>query len=284
MTRNILTTRHLPALVDFAASNVLVAFDYDGTLAPIAPTPEAARMRPETCRLLARVARRYPCVVISGRPLDDLTKLLSGIPGWHLVGDHGFEASGHRRSQAPHVRDWVDVLHERLPARLGLSVEEKKHSVTIHYRHVRGKQRALEAIANAVGHLRNVRALRGAEAVTLLPYGGPHKGVALQQVCGVFGCETAIYVGDDDTDEDAFASAASDRLLSIRIGTRGASLARYRIRSQREVDTLLTTLLELRATRVAQSRPQTETRTVLRSASGSERLRRQGRPKRIEHR
>jgi trehalose 6-phosphate phosphatase len=248
MTLNILAKRHLPALTDFAASNVLLGFDYDGTLAPIAPTPAAARMRPKTSHLLARVARRYPCVVISGRPLDDLTRRLRGIPVWHLVGDHGFERSGHPGRQAPHVRGWVNTLRGRLRAHQGLFIEPKKHSVTIHYRHVRDKRRALEAIADAVGHLQGARARGGVEAVTVLPCGGPHKGVALQQLRRVCACHTAIYVGDDDTDEDAFASAGSERLLSIRVGTLGASLARYRIRAQTDIDRFLLALLELRAT------------------------------------
>ena len=247
--RNILTKRHFPVLANFAASNVLLAFDYDGTLAPIASTPAAARMRPETRRLLARVARRYPCVVISGRPLDDLTRRLRWIPVWHLVGDHGFEHAGGLHNEVPHVRGWVDQLRQRLPARRGLVIEQKKNSVTVHYRQVRDKRRVLEAIAAAVHHLEDARMVGGAEAINLLPRAGPHKGMALHQARRVFACDTAIYVGDDDTDEDAFGSAPADRLLSIRVGTRRASLARYRLRSQEDVDTLLQALLELRAVR-----------------------------------
>ena len=55
-------------LETFAWSNVLLAFDYDGTLAPIAARPEDAHMRPDTQALLTSVARAYPTVVISGRP------------------------------------------------------------------------------------------------------------------------------------------------------------------------------------------------------------------------
>jgi len=274
MTQNILATRHLPTLTDFAESNVLLAFDYDGTLAPLAPTPVAARMRTRTRHLLARVADRYPCVVISGRSLDDLTRRIGRGSAWYLVGDHGFEATGHRRRQAPHVREWTGVLRERLPAHLGLEIEAKKHSVTVHYRRARDTRRALEAIADAVVHLRNARTLSGAKAVTLLPRGGPHKGVALQQVRRVFGCDTAIYVGDDDTDEDAFDSAAPDQLLSIRVGTSGASRARYRIRSQLDVDTLLKALLAVRATRFVEDRLHRTTHSGPRSRPDSERLRR----------
>jgi trehalose 6-phosphate phosphatase len=81
--------QHVEQLQAFALSNLLVAFDYDGTLAPIAPTPEAASMRADTRRLLGRVASRYPCVVISGRALDDLTRRLDGIPLWYVFGNQG---------------------------------------------------------------------------------------------------------------------------------------------------------------------------------------------------
>jgi trehalose 6-phosphate phosphatase len=245
----ILSRRHLPVLAQFAASNVLVAFDYDGTLAPIAATPAAARMRPKTRTLLARVAKRYPCVVLSGRPLDDLTRRLRRIPVWHLVGDHGFEPWGETREASAHVRGWVSQLRERLPVRKGLVIEQKRHSVTVHYRHVRDKRHVLPLLAEAVRELPHVRAIGGAEALNLIPGGGPNKGVALQQARRVFACDTAIYVGDDDTDEDAFASAEGDRLLSIRVGSKHPSVAHYRLRGQADVDALLELLLELREKR-----------------------------------
>jgi trehalose 6-phosphate phosphatase len=244
--RLILAARHVPALAHFAASNVLVAFDYDGTLSPIAPTPGAARMRPTTRRLLAAVARRYPCVVLSGRPLDDLTRRLRRVPVWHLVGDHGAEAAGARRETSPHVREWVAQLYERLPPQRGLVIEQKRHSVTIHYRAVRDKDRALAAIAEAVRDLRDARVVGGAQAVNLIPSRGPHKGSALQQARRVFACDAAIYVGDDETDEDAFRSAGPDELLSIRVGTTRPSAAQYRLRSQAEIDELLKWLVRLR--------------------------------------
>lgn len=251
--RLILSARHLPALAHFAASNVLVAFDYDGTLAPIARTPAAARMRTTTRRLLAAVARRYPCVVLSGRPLDDLTRRLRRVPVWHLVGDHGSESPGAIREMSPHVAEWVAELRQRLPVARGLVIEQKRHSVTIHYRQVRDRRRVLAAVADAVRDLRGARVIGGAEAVNLIPSGGPDKGSALQQARRVFACDTAIYIGDDDTDEDAFRSAGPQELLSIRVGTRPPSAAQYRLRSQTEADALLKRLVQLRRVTGARS-------------------------------
>jgi len=244
--RLILGARHLSVLAQFATSNVLVAFDFDGTLAPIVPDPADAQMRPATRRLLAAVARRYPCVVLSGRPLDDLTPRLRRVPVWHLVGDHGSEFPGTARAMSPHVGEWVAQLRQRLPRTPGLLIEQKRHSVTIHYRRVRDKPRVLAAVAEAVRDLQDVRVIGGAQAVNLIHCAGPNKGSALQNARRAFACQTAIYVGDDDTDEDAFASGSADELLSIRVGTRGSSAARYRLRSQMEIDRLLKTLVDLR--------------------------------------
>src|SRR5690349_15297415 len=70
--------REMEMLADFARSNVLLAFDYDGTLAPIVDHPRDAVMRPETKALLRQVTRLYPCTVISGRSRADVRQRLSG--------------------------------------------------------------------------------------------------------------------------------------------------------------------------------------------------------------
>jgi trehalose 6-phosphate phosphatase len=246
---NILAQRNLPILASFAASNVLLAFDYDGTLAPIVAQRDRARMRRETRSLLADVARRYPCVVISGRRLDDVTRRLNRIPVWHVFGNFGHEPAPPAQRPPERVRDWARKLTEDLPSHRGLVIEEKQYSVTIHYRRVRDKRRAVEAIKQAVTELKDARAINSPQAITLMPHGGPDKGVALQQARRQFACDTAIYVGDDDTDEDAFGSDSPARLLSIRIGSARDSRARFVLRRQSEIDTFLKILKDLRPPR-----------------------------------
>lgn len=247
MTHAILHPGHFAVLTGFAHSNVLLALDYDGTLAPLTSSPEAAVMRPETRRLLTEVARLYPCIVISGRSLDDLATRLDGIPLWFLFGNHGIEPTRVDASHAHTVREWVDLLQERLPSDLGVTLEDKVHSITLHYRHAPDKHRALEAIDAAVSDLRDARALGGADAVSVLPAGGADKGQALQQARQQFACDTAIYVGDDGTDETAFESDSSSRLLAIRIGAASHSRARYHLNSQEEMDEFLRALIDARS-------------------------------------
>ena len=86
----------------------------------------------------------------------------------------------------------------------------------------------------------------GTEAFNLVPRGAPHKGEALERARRLLACDKAIYVGDDETDEDAFAAARSDRLLSVRIGNVRRSRATYRLKDQRQIDRFLRTLLALR--------------------------------------
>lgn len=246
---HILAERHIHTLASFAASNVLLAFDYDGTLAPIAADPAVAPMRASTRRLLARVAGRYPCVVISGRGIGDLIKRVAKIPVFHLSGNHGLEPWAQHSGYRTLVRDWVRRLGVSLASFPGVVIEDKTYSVTVHYRQSHRPRRALAAIRQAVRGLPESRSLVGKYAVSLVPRGAPTKGAALERARRLFVCDTAMYVGDDQTDEDVFAGAHADRLLTIRVGARRDSRARYYVTNQHEVDDLLRALLAFRPPR-----------------------------------
>ena len=161
----------------------------------------------------------------------------------HVLGPHPHEET------APATAEWLRRLREQLPDHPGVVIEDKKHTVTIHYRAARDRGRAIEAIGEVVDKLPGARVVGGVEAVNLLPRHGPHKGAALQRALRLFGCTTAIYVGDDATDEDAFGAVAADRILGIRIGSAQASQARYHLAAQDDIDTFLRTLLTLRPSR-----------------------------------
>ncbi len=242
----ILADEQRTLLAGFAHANVLLAFDYDGTLVPIAATPAAPRMRKTTRTLLTRAAQLYPCVIISGRALDDLTQRLEGIPAWFLFGNHGLEPPPPGFASPTPAREWAELLRQLLPDDPGILIEDKRYSLTIHYRNALDKHRAVDAIARVVAQLPDARALGGAEAVSLLPKGGGNKGIALQQACRWFACDSAIYVGDDATDEDAFSSTYPEKLLTIRVGAAADSLARYHLSTQDEIDTLLQILVDVR--------------------------------------
>jgi len=241
--KHILARANRDVLRQFACSRVLLAFDYDGTLAPIVPAPEHAVMRPETRALLEALARRYPCVVISGRARADAIRRLRGVEAVEVIGNHGIEPWQTSRRSLRVVRQWRALLERRLAPLSGVTVEDKAYSLAVHYRRSRQKKRARAAILRAAVALGDVRLVRGKQVVNLLPADAPHKGIALERARARFACDTAIYVGDDETDEDVFALDQPGRLLTIRVGRKVQSSASYFLRNQGEIDRLLETLL-----------------------------------------
>src|SRR5690606_29752971 len=175
------------------------------------------------------------------------SRRLEGIPLWFLFGNHGLEPAAAGSPHTSAVRKWAERLARRLSGEPGVTVEDKTHSLTIHYRHAPDKHRARAAIDRALDAIPEARALGGADAVSVLPAEGADKGVALQQARRQFACDTAIYVGDDETDETAFGSDTAGRLLAVRIGAARESHARYHLESQAEIDDLLTALIDLRS-------------------------------------
>ena len=184
----------------FADSDLLLGFDFDGTLAPIVADPRRARLRARTRELLERVCELYPCVVISGRAVADVRPRLQGLGFLEVIGNHGVEAARPDARFVEVVRSWRPVLEQRLGAFPGLVVEDKAYSVAVHYRKCRDKPGARAAIAEAARSLEPLRVVGGHQVVNLLPPSAPHKGLALCDAIERLACETAFYLGDDTTD------------------------------------------------------------------------------------
>jgi trehalose 6-phosphate phosphatase len=243
---DILALRNQQVLERYASSNLLVGFDYDGTLAPIVSAPDRAHMRPITRRLLTGVAERYPCVVISGRSRDDLVHRLRDIPIVHVSGNHGLEPWAEEPRYIRQAQRWVQLLSPRLAPFRGIVIENKTYSISIHYRAARDKEHALRVIDSATRDLHGSRRIGGRMVVNLLPKGAPTKGTALQRARRLLACECALYVGDDETDEDVFGIHDPERLLSVRVGAAAESRAKYCLKHQGEIDKLLGRLVALR--------------------------------------
>jgi trehalose 6-phosphate phosphatase len=236
-------------LASFLERRVLLAFDFDGTLAPIVTDPDGARMRGRTRRLLGRLCDLYPCAVISGRRRTDVLARLDGLAIRHVIGNHGAEAA--RRSTTPSfdVAGTRQILTRALGHLPGLQVEDKTHSLAIHYRRSPEREQARGEIERVLASLPSaVRILRGKLVYDLVAAGAPHKGDALAWLRSQADAETAIYVGDDATDEDVFKLPHDERLLPVRVGRTRASAARYFVRNQSELDSLLAYAVRLRTT------------------------------------
>jgi trehalose 6-phosphate phosphatase len=244
--KNILADEHLPALRHFARERVLLAFDFDGTLAPIVRDPNAAALRAKTRALLARVAKLYPCVVISGRARADVAKKMAGVSLRAVIGNHGMEPSRSLRGAQWLATLWQAQLASTLPKIPGVVVEDKGPSLAIHYRLARSRAAVRRHILIAAADLHDARIIEGKMVVNILPADAPDKGTALVGLCKRLGCESAIYIGDDENDEDVFALASEGRLLGIRVGRSRRSQATYFLPSQTDIDALLAELVDAR--------------------------------------
>lgn len=244
--RNILAPSNENVLRELARTQVLLGFDFDGTLASIVRDPKAAQMRPRTRRLFAEVAAAYPCVVISGRARGDVLRRLEGIPLRAVVGNHGIETARTGQASRPPVERWARVLALRLLPFRGIFVENKGLSVAVHYRNCRRKTEARLAILEAVRSFPGATIAPGKESLSVLPKGAPDKGTALLALRRSARCRSAIFVGDDETDEGIFALGLQKGVLGIRVGRRPGSHAPYCIETQARIDALLARLLALR--------------------------------------
>ena len=173
---------------------------------------------------------------------------MEGLPVRHIIGNHGLEPGEHMSTFEAQVAMIRPRLEAALKGHAGVDIEDKRFSLALHYRRSRQKRTARHAIHNAVADLTvPMRVTAGKLVVNVIPERAPHKGDALVRLRAHEGADTAIYVGDDETDEDVFEIDQPGRLLSIRVGRSQSSSADYYLRDQREMDAFLTRLARLRA-------------------------------------
>jgi alpha,alpha-trehalase len=211
---------HLDEIAGDGGRRPAVFLDYDGTLTPIVPRPEDAVLVPAVRETVERLARVCPVAIISGRDRADVQALV-GVEGLVYAGSHGFDIAGPQGSMpGGSERDrFLPVLAEaerELKARLatipGSQLERKKYSVAVHYRNVADADLPAveDAVRVALQRHPELRDLPGKKVHDLQPRIEWDKGKALLHVLHALGLDRPevlpIYIGDDITDEDAFAA------------------------------------------------------------------------------
>jgi len=237
-----------------AASGALLAFDYDGTLAPTGSDVEGARMRPESVELLRSLAHAAPVAIITGRSVHDVTRRLEGISVLATVGNHGAEPSRFARRAAREVAAWLPLLKSFVATEAGVVIENKAQSVSVHYWDAPEPSRTLSALGALLRTFPHaVTVVQGIGLVNLIPKGAPNKGDALARLVKAHNLPGALFVGDELTDESAFERLRGSEGLGVRVGASKASAATFHIPTQMEMDAMLTELLVGR-TRQARTR------------------------------
>lgn len=241
---NILAEPYRSRVGRVAGPLTLLAFDFDGTLAPIVASPEHAAMRETTRMRLAELAECRPVAIISGRSIADIQPRLAGVRAAAIVGNHGIEPSPQMTAARATVARWLPILTGDLGDLAGVVIEDKGQSLALHYRHAPSGPDAHAAIQASMQKLGDgVRCVEGLEVVNLVPVGAPNKGDALQRLRREMAAATVFYVGDEETDEDAFATLDNDTSIGVRIGPTEHSRARYFVPGQGDIEALLDLLL-----------------------------------------
>ncbi len=254
--KNLLAKSNTDVLFRLAHKRCLLAFDFDGTLAPIVDSPDQARMRDETAALLATACSLYPCAVISGRSKDDVTAKLGSVKAKYVIGNHGLEPGPNLAEYEREMSAVRRALATSLNQVPGIDLEDKRYSLALHYRHAQRKHETYLTIERAVARMHlPVRMVLGKEVVNVIPASAPNKGKALAQLSEIEGSDATLYIGDDVTDEDVFRLSAhgessSHDLLTIRVGQSPLSAADYFVGNQGEIDRLLAVLISLREWRL----------------------------------
>jgi trehalose 6-phosphate phosphatase len=199
----------------------LLAFDFDGTLAPIVARPDEAKVPHEVCRCLAQLGQQLPVAVITGRSVADVQPRLGFHPRY-VIGNHGAEDPDVGPPCA--ANQALDALRRRLSAhagrlaRAGVEVEDKQYSLALHYRLAPDAGAALVCIEDLLqGMEPALKRFGGKCVVNVVATGLPDKGDALAALVRREGTKAAVFVGDDVNDEAVFMRA-EPHWLTVKIG------------------------------------------------------------------
>lgn len=217
--------------------------DVDGTISAIAPTPDAAVLLPGVAALLVEALHTFQVVaVVSGRSAQD-TQHMVGVPGLLYIGNHGLERLEPISTRAdqqteqirllpaavpyiPAIQAALEEVSQALAPRFpGMVVEQKGAGGSIHVRQTSDPPAAQEAVSaalKAAALQRGLRVTQGKLVVELRPPVDVDKGTAISDVIRSDGLQSALYLGDDRTDIDAFRAL---RQLTEQGVCRGVAIA-----------------------------------------------------------
>ncbi len=230
----------------------LMAFDFDGTLAPIVARPDDARISVAVASRLVALASRLPVAIVTGRAVADVRPRLGFEPRF-IVGNHGAEAVPAAAAGAA-LSSALDGLRARLTAHAaelrsaGVQVEDKGLSIALHYRLARDRARALQRIEQMLNPLpAGLRCFAGKMVVNVVSADAPDKAQAVHALVASAGAAAAFFAGDDVNDEPVFAAAPA-HWLTLRIGRDDpGSLARFGLDGPHEMAMLLERVLAITA-------------------------------------
>ena len=238
------------------ANRLALFADFDGTLAPICSRPGEARMPAKVRRLLPQVEQSGTTVaIVSGRKIQDVCRRVGLRSVWY-VGAHGFSlrSPGGRTvllttpAERHRIRRLEVALRRKLKGVRGIEIEPKTATVAVHYRRARCGQRdaAWTVLQGLVRKISGVKLLEGKKVWEILPDRQIDKWTAVKSILRrkrrTQGSLLLFYLGDDTTDEAVFRKMKG---ISVAVGKRHKTAARFYLRSPAEVGRFLEKWVEL---------------------------------------
>lgn len=235
---------------------LLVALDFDGTLAPLVDRPEDARATDRARAAIERLATADDTrvAIVSGRALESLGEVASPPSGTLLSGSHGVELKldtgpiqiDLRDTELTKLDRLTEIVEGVADGTSGAWIEKKPAGLALHTRRMKandGLALQHDAREQVSAELLGIT-VRTGKAVLEFAVRSSDKGESLTRLRQHVGATAAIYVGDDVTDEDAFAKLDADD-VGVKVG-QGKSIATYRVRSPEDVAELLERLADAR--------------------------------------
>lgn len=239
---------------------LLVALDFDGTMAPLVDNPGDARPLPASAELLGELAALENTVtaLISGRDLASLRAVANPPEQTLLVGSHGTErwAPEYFGIDAAHIDLNVEqakalahataVLERIVEGHPGTTLEYKPASVVLHVRQAASEvgAKAIRVAHERLDDVPGLWSLDGKAVLEATVLSGT-KGEGLDWLREVADASTVLFAGDDVTDEDAFAVLRPGD-VGVKIGS-GHTRAQFRLNGPGELSTLLKAVLDMRS-------------------------------------
>ncbi|NEM97907.1 trehalose-phosphatase [Pontibacter burrus] len=238
-----------------------VFLDYDGCLTPIVQRPEQAVLAEEMRDTLQKLAKVCFVAIVSGRDRANVQQLVK-LDELYFAGSHGFDISGPGNLHtepggATEVLSALDAAEQELKSEsqtiAGVLVERKRYAIAVHYRNVPDGQveQVKEITRTILARHPQLKKGLGKMVLELKPNLDWHKGKAVLWLLQHFNLDSAevlpIYIGDDITDEDAFASLQG-RGIGILVGRHDENTAaNCRLNDVAEVQQLLEKLSKFRS-------------------------------------
>lgn len=238
---------HLKKIKSLSIVNTLYAFDYDGTLSKISTKIGDAKLPNSTCKLLSILSQQAQVAIVSGRSISDLKKRVR-LPNVYLIGNHGLEGIVKGKTNQTSAKkicvNWLESLRAQ-NFDDNIFVEDKKYSISIHFRESKNRILSIKKIEEAIRELSPSPRLIGGKCVyNLIPKDSPNKGTAILELKKIKRIKNVFYIGDDETDEDVFR-LPNRSFVTIRIGRKNTSKAKYYLKGQSEINKLLKFLIVL---------------------------------------